>query len=186
MQQIQKGVADAFVRFIYFEKRKNDCKNEKAGSMGRQLLAFVKGTEDALISNGKPFISSAFEECSMFNLGMMVSMEENIVSILAAFRNINAYDQPGVQDGKLAADKMNLVSKSIEDSILKLEKDWEGDAENAIEYFKLNDAPIFFVDAVLTDIYSNAELELGYKFDKKSFKRIWKNGRFYYTIKSKI
>eukprot|EP01080_Neovahlkampfia_damariscottae_P005431 gene5431-9244_t len=186
MQQIQKGVADAFVRFVYFIKRKNDFKNEKSGSMGRQLLAFVKGTEDALITNGKPFISSAFEECSMFNLGMMVSMEENIVSILAAFRNINAYDQPGVQDGKLAADQMNFVSKKIEEIILKLDKDFEGDASDAQKQFDLEKEPIFFVDAVLTDIYANYEQQLGYKFENKSIKRSWKDGRFIYAIKIQL
>ena len=104
--------------------------------MGRQLLAFVKGTEDALLKNGKPFISSTFEKCDMFNLGMMVALEERIVSLLAAFRKVNAYDQPGVQDGKLAAGDMNTVSKGIEQALAKKlgqEKNfqWNGDALKA-------------------------------------------------------
>jgi len=49
MQQIQKGVQDSFVKFIQFQKRRfQDYSDAKAGSMGRQLLAFLKGTELAL------------------------------------------------------------------------------------------------------------------------------------------
>lgn len=161
MQQVQKGIPDNFVRFIYFLKRKHDFKNEAAGSMGRQLLAFVKGTENALLHNEKPFISSTFEECNMFNMGMMIALEENIVGILAAFRHINAYDQPGVQDGKLAANQMNAVSKEIE-AFIESKKDWnwEGTALQFVEIMKdakkankTATAPIMFVDAVLSDIY---------------------------------
>lgn len=36
MQQIQKGVRDAFVKFIWFRKRRfEDHADEKAGTMGR-------------------------------------------------------------------------------------------------------------------------------------------------------
>jgi glucose-6-phosphate isomerase len=31
----------------------------------------------------------------MFNIGMMISLEEHIVTFLASFSDINAYDQPG-------------------------------------------------------------------------------------------
>jgi glucose-6-phosphate isomerase len=41
MQQVQKGIADCYVRFVYFRKRKHDFANGKAGSMGRQMLSFV-------------------------------------------------------------------------------------------------------------------------------------------------
>jgi glucose-6-phosphate isomerase len=42
---------------IGFEKRKADYSNEQAGSMGRQLLAFLQGTQKALIQNKRPFIA---------------------------------------------------------------------------------------------------------------------------------
>ena len=46
-----------------------DFTNAKAGSVGRQLLAFVRGTQNALASNGVPYMDAIFEECNMFNWG---------------------------------------------------------------------------------------------------------------------
>jgi len=119
VQQIQKGINDSFVRFVYFLKRNNDFKNENSGSMGRQLLAFVKGTEIALLKNKRSFITTSFEKCDMFNIGMMISLEEHIVTFLGSFKEINAYDQPGVQDGKLSALNMDKISKHIEEYLKK-------------------------------------------------------------------
>lgn len=184
MQQIQKGISDAFVRFVYFLKRKEDFTLKDKGSMGRQLLAFVKGTEEALLKNERPFISSTFEKCDLFNLGMMISMEENIVSIIASFRDINAYDQPGVQDGKLAADKMNHVSKQIEKKVSEI-NDWKGDAEEAKKAFDLKDAPILFIDSILSDLSANGELK-SYQVGNKKVKRSFEKGRFVYTISSSL
>lgn len=46
-----------------------DFDNEKAGSLGRQLLAFVRGTQNALAENNVPFMNCVFEENSMFSWG---------------------------------------------------------------------------------------------------------------------
>ncbi|KAG9392828.1 Phosphoglucose isomerase (PGI) [Carpediemonas membranifera] len=119
MQQVQKGLRDCFVRFVHFAKRSGDLDNAKAGSVGRQLLAFVKGTEAALHQNGKEFITCTYDEPTPFNIGMMVALEERVVTFLACFKGINAYDQPGVQDGKLAADAMNAFSKDSEAFVAK-------------------------------------------------------------------
>jgi glucose-6-phosphate isomerase len=194
MQQVQKGIPDNFVRFVYFLKRKHDFKNEVAGSMGRQLLAFVKGTENALLHNEKPFISSTFEQCDLFNMGMMVAMEENIVGIIAAFRHINAYDQPGVQDGKLAANQMNAVSKEVE-AFISSKKDWEWEG-NAVQFLqamkdenkanKSANAPIMFVDAVLSDIYANIGVKDSYNIKNIKIKRRFENNKFVYKFSSKL
>ncbi|EFC47320.1 predicted protein, partial [Naegleria gruberi] len=114
MQQVQKGINDCIVKFVYYLKRNSDYSGTSYLSMGRQMLGFIKGTENALYKNGKPFLSCTYEQCDMFNIGMMIALEERIVSILAAFRAINAYDQPGVQDGKISANDMNKFSDVIE------------------------------------------------------------------------
>jgi glucose-6-phosphate isomerase len=44
---------------------------------------------------------------------MMIALEERIVTFLASFLESNAYDQPGVQDGKLAAGAVNKLSGQI-------------------------------------------------------------------------
>ena len=135
MQQVQKGLRDCFVRFVHFRKRKSDYVNDKAGSLGRQLLAFVRGTQNALAQNDVPYMDITLEQNDMFNWGfqshsasftlslcqrltlslpsMMVALEERVVTILAVMNQVNAYDQPGVQDGKLAADAVNALSKRV-------------------------------------------------------------------------
>lgn len=189
MQQVQKGIPDCFVRFVHFLKRKTDYTNSMAGSMGRQLLAFVKGTEDALMNNGKPFITSTFEACNMFNIGMMVALEERIVTILGAFKKLNAYDQPGVQDGKESANKVNQFSKQIESKIaefLSTQKSWNGDAVQARKDFANETAPIMFVDAIMSDIYANLDISYSALHNKVEVKRQFQNNRFVYSITSKL
>jgi glucose-6-phosphate isomerase len=44
---------------------------------------------------------------------MMIALEERIVTFRGAFLDVNAYDQPGVQDGKLAASAVNKLSRQI-------------------------------------------------------------------------
>lgn len=68
----------------------------------------------ALKENGRHYISVTVEEPSMYCLGQLIALEERIVTVLAAFWDINAYDQPGVQDAKLAADKVNKISIEID------------------------------------------------------------------------
>jgi len=193
MQQVQKGINDCMVKFVYFLKRSSDYsvldptdKQELHGekleeseltefskkgtsylSMGRQMLGFVKGTENALYKNGKPFLSCTYEQCDMFNIGMMIALEERVVSILAAFRAINAYDQPGVQDGKISANDMNKYSDVIERKVVSVvlqNRGWKGTASVAIKEFEkeLSGAPIWYVDSILSDMFGNWNVEWAY------------------------
>ncbi|KAL9645235.1 hypothetical protein ABK040_002435 [Willaertia magna] len=181
MQQVQKGLNDCIVKFVHFLKRRVDYsvmdptnKDELAGetsedksylSMGRQMLGFVKGTENALYKNGKPFMTCTYLECNLFNIGMMIALEERIVTILAAFRGINAYDQPGVQDGKLSANDMNKYGDLLERKLcaqLRQQKSWKGDATKARNELLGDNAPLWYVDSILSDIYGNWEVEKAY------------------------
>ena len=81
--------------------------------MGNLLLGFVKGTEKALLENNVDFISQYMSEANLFNLGMMIALEERVVSFLASFWKINPYDQPGVQDGKKAANTHNELNSKV-------------------------------------------------------------------------
>uniref|UniRef100_A0A7S1KUP0 Glucose-6-phosphate isomerase n=1 Tax=Percolomonas cosmopolitus TaxID=63605 RepID=A0A7S1KUP0_9EUKA len=193
MQQVQKGFPDCFVRFVHFQKRGSDVSLSGPGSMGRQLLAFVKGTEQALQDNGKSFMTCTFEKRDMFNLGMMIALEERIVTILAALRNLNAYDQPGVQDGKLAATEVNKISNTIEGVLeQKLsDKNWkfEGTAEQARTSFILpKDSNLRYVEAILNDIVSNVDVPHAYpKLHKRlSASKSFKEEEFHFTLRSEI
>lgn len=119
MQQIQKGCSDAAVQMIRCRKRAADYPDEAAGSMGRQLLAFVKGTEMALYQNERAFVCITIDGFCERCIGQLIAFEERVVTILSAFWNINAFDQPGVQDGKLACLVCNKLSKDIEYCLAK-------------------------------------------------------------------
>lgn len=57
------------------------------------------------------------KEDSEYCIGQLIALEERIVTCLACYWGINAYDQPGVQDGKHAATRVNEVSLKIESGI---------------------------------------------------------------------
>ncbi|GIQ86592.1 phosphoglucose isomerase, partial [Kipferlia bialata] len=187
MQQIQKGINDTFVRFIHFRHREADYANAKAGSMGRQLLAFVKGTELALNQNGRSFVTMTFSKPNPFNMGMMVALEERVVSILAAFWDINAYDQPGVQDGKLAAKGVNALSLAIENALVAAKAFTALSVTDTlstlgVEAASLGDNLEWLADSLLSDICANGGVQNAYKLSAK-MSREWdaESCQFKYT-----
>jgi glucose-6-phosphate isomerase len=162
MQQVQKGLSDCFVRLIGFEKRAFDYPNAQAGSMGRQLLAFLQGTQKALLQNKRPFIAATFAERNEYAFGMMIALEERIVTFLASFLKINAYDQPGVQDGKLAASAVNKLSADIVTKLAAL-KGQEVKGTSAEVLGALGISGTFYeAEAILNDIYNNVAVAQAY------------------------
>lgn len=188
MQQVQKGLTDCFVRFVHFKQRSSDFVLSDSGSVGRQLLAFVKGTEQALYDNGKSFMTSTFEKRDMFNLGMMIALEERIVSFLAALRKLNAYDQPGVQDGKLAATAMNKLSLTVEKEISnKLSQSWKfsGSVQEWKKELHLpEDTNSRYLESILSDIVDNSTISNSYPnlTGKIIASRVYVNGEFIFTF----
>jgi glucose-6-phosphate isomerase len=113
MQQIQKGIRDAFVIIFKYRRRSADYYNQKAGSMGQQLNSFAEGTSKALRGNGVDIFDVIQEQNDLPNLSMTVAFVERVVTIIGSFLSINPYDQPGVQDGKKAADEINEFKKKL-------------------------------------------------------------------------
>ncbi|KAJ3445249.1 glucose-6-phosphate isomerase [Anaeramoeba flamelloides] len=202
MQQVQKGIKDCFVRFLNFRKRKSDFLVESSGSMGRQLLGFVKGTESALTKNNVPFFTTTFKMNNPFNVGMMVALEERIVTFIGAFRQINCYDQPGVQAGKLACKHFNALSKIVLNNLIEYfsneNNSFTGEAKKYfLQFAKTQDKKEFsekeilgdsiFVDALLSDIDANIEIDKSYNELKKliTIERVMKENKFIYTITKK-
>ena len=161
MQQVQKGLGDCFVRMALFEKRDHDYVNEQAGSMGRQLLAFFEGTQKALIQNHRPFATTMFVERNEFTFGMMIALEERVVTFLASFFDINAYDQPGVQDGKKAATSVNKLSKRIVEALAKISGKIEGRAEEVMKALGIDECP-YETESLLIDVVTNLDVENSY------------------------
>lgn len=193
MQQVQKGIPDSLVRFTYFRERSADyCLKElppHGTTMGRQLLAFEKGTESALMSNGRDFITTVYQRLDAFNVGMIIALEERVVSVIAAMRRINAFDQPGVQDGKVSAKDFEILAYKVEQAlksksgetlcgnVLKLSKELDLlGSETESEHKN-----IYMLDAIFMDVVNNHKVSWDLSVEEASFE--FKSNTFVYTIR---
>lgn len=203
MQQIQKGCHDSVVRFIRYRCRDTDYADAAAGSMGRQLLAFAKGTEMALYSNERSFVTTEVERADVFCLGELVAFEERVVTILSAFWNINAYDQPGVQDGKLACGVCNRLGARIVEALAQAVGGARRPftrlaAADVLALLGVVEPPVtvpgtrlgeseslaaWMADSILSDIASNIAVEHSYPTLRGAITldRAWDGQRFVYT-----
>jgi len=193
MQQVQKGIPDSLVRFTYFRERNMDYMlNElppHGTTMGRQLLAFEKGTEAALMSNGRDFITTVYQRLDAFNIGMIIALEERVVAIIAAMRRINAFDQPGVQDGKVSAKDFEVLAYKVGEALkAHAGEKIVGNVLEICQCLELVDksAPdatknIYMLDAIIMDIVNNHKVSWGLKIEEASFE--FKDNAFVYTLK---
>ena len=76
---------------------------EPGFTAGDYLQGFLRGTRKALAESGRQSITISIPEVNAYTLGMLIALFERAVSFYASLIHINAYHQPGVQAGKLAA-----------------------------------------------------------------------------------
>jgi glucose-6-phosphate isomerase len=106
IQQLRDGVNNFFAIFIEVRKGREGASIEVGPgiSTGDYLQGFFRGTRKALHESGRKSITLSIPEVTPFHLGMLIALFERAVGFYASLVNINAYHQPGVQAGKLAAD----------------------------------------------------------------------------------
>jgi glucose-6-phosphate isomerase len=74
-----------------------------AGAKMSKLLNSEKiGTEYALIQSKRPCLSVVFDSVDAYSVGQFICFYEVTTSIAGLLFNINAYDQPAVELGKIA------------------------------------------------------------------------------------
>jgi len=184
MQQVQEGIRDAFVHFVSFRNRGADYANEKAGSMGRQMLAFLEGTQRALLGNGRDFVAMVFDRQDEFNMGMLVALEERVVAFLGGIWGINPFDQPGVQAGKLSADNHNRLSKAVHALVLQ-EKGFRGTAMDAAKRLGELKEEAPGIEAILVDIVEHHALTGAYPgLEGFTANKIWRGSTFRFEIRN--
>lgn len=71
-------------------------------SLQNLILAEKKATELALTENGRPNLSIVFPEVNAYNIGAFFFAMELSTDIMGELLHINAFDQPGVEHGKIA------------------------------------------------------------------------------------
>jgi glucose-6-phosphate isomerase len=87
--------------------------NDSATTAGDYLLGFSLGTRKALQERFRVSITLTLHDDKPFNVGAIIAIFERIVGFMASFLNINAYHQPGVEAGKLAAEDIVRIKVKV-------------------------------------------------------------------------
>lgn len=115
VQQLRDGLNNFFVTFIEVRQSPADhVKVEGNFTAGDYLQGFLRGTRKALAESGRQSITISIPSVNAYTLGMLIALFERTVSFYASLIHINAYHQPGVQAGKLAANVFLKLLASAE------------------------------------------------------------------------
>jgi len=86
---------------------------EGKATSGDYLDAFWQGTRDALAGNGRPSITLTLDRLDAHRLGVLIALFERAVGLYAELIDVNAYDQPGVEAGKKAAEAVVALQGDV-------------------------------------------------------------------------
>lgn len=106
VQQLREGPDDHFVTFLSVLDDGHESGGEVAPGLDSAdyLQGFMHGTRRALAEAGHPSLTLTLDTLDADRLGALVALYERAVGLYAARIGINAYDQPGVEAGKRAAE----------------------------------------------------------------------------------
>lgn len=121
LQQMMDGEKDKFYWFFRFQDLESEYKLNpqtfpslnilKNKSMGHLLAAQATATEKALNETKAQSLRIHFKKMDEFDLGCFFMMMQLVVATLADALDLNAFDQPGVERGKiLAIEELKLQS----------------------------------------------------------------------------
>ena len=115
-QQMRDGPADFFVTFIEVlkEREHHSIEVEPEVTSGDFLQGFLLGTREALFQKGRASLTITLEELNSQTLGALIALFERAVGLYANLIGVNAYHQPGVEAGKLAAGDVIKLSVKIQ------------------------------------------------------------------------
>jgi glucose-6-phosphate isomerase len=107
VQQLREGVNNFFVTFVRVLEDGGEAVEVAPGvRAGDYLDGFLLGTREALSSNGRESMTLTVRRVDARTVGVLIALFERAVGFYASLVGINAYHQPGVQAGKLAADEV--------------------------------------------------------------------------------
>ncbi len=115
VQQLRDGVDNFFVTFIEVLKDRDQrsMEVEPHTTSGDYLFGFLYGTREALNERGRRSMTITIKEISPFSIGALIALFERTVGLYAEILNINAYHQPGVEAGKLAAGEILQLQQAV-------------------------------------------------------------------------
>ena len=105
VQQLRDGVNNFFAIFIEVLHARDDAKLEVEPGVtsGDYLSGFLYGTRKALYENDRGSLTITVNCANAQTIGALIALFERTVGFYASLVGINAYDQPGVEAGKKAA-----------------------------------------------------------------------------------
>jgi glucose-6-phosphate isomerase len=104
VQQLRDGVANFFTIFIrVLESGGSSLEVSDGATAGDYLHGFLLGTRAALYENDRESMTITIPRVDARTVGGLIALFERAVGFYASLIGINAYHQPGVQAGKVAA-----------------------------------------------------------------------------------
>jgi glucose-6-phosphate isomerase len=115
VQQLRDGVLNFFVTFVEVRNDRRGARIEVEDGItsGDYLQGSLRGARSALYENGRESITLSIPDVNAFNIGLLIALYERAVGYYGSLVNINAYDQPGVEAGKKAANKLLQLQKEV-------------------------------------------------------------------------
>jgi glucose-6-phosphate isomerase len=138
VQLYMEGPNDKAFVFIRVEKFSDDVKIPAVyngieaisylggADMARLINAEQSATQTALMKAGRPCMRITLPELNAFTLGQLLYMFEVMTAFSGGLYDINPFDQPGVEEGKLMTYAM-MGRKGYEDKKAELEGIQKGD-----------------------------------------------------------
>ncbi len=117
VQLYKEGPEDKFFAFFKIKNKKDilipDSLSEykelsylNGKTFSKLMDAECEGTMQALENDGKPLILYEIDELSIENMGRLIYLFELQTAICGYLYNINPFDQPGVEEGKIIAKRL--------------------------------------------------------------------------------
>lgn len=78
----------------------------RGSSMNKLMSAELRGTLDALKASGRPAIRTILPKINAHGLGQLLYMLEVETAMAGRLYNVNTFDQPGVEEGKIIARRL--------------------------------------------------------------------------------
>ncbi len=115
VQQLREGVPNFFAVFIEVLEDRNgpSIEVEPEATSGDFLSGFLQGTRQALYDNHRDSITLTITRVNPKTVGALIALFERAVGFYASLVNINAYNQPGVEAGKKAAETLLGLQRKI-------------------------------------------------------------------------
>jgi glucose-6-phosphate isomerase len=115
VQQLRDGPNHFFATFIAVRKDREGRSRfvEEGITSGDYLLGFLLGTRRALFEKGRGSIMVTLPDLSPRSVGALIALYERAVGLYAGLIHVNAYDQPGVEAGKQAAENVLALERRI-------------------------------------------------------------------------